>query len=207
MWCDPFLDTAELFLDVLGSEDLADQWDRPSALERMTVGHLAGHTARAVLTLSRYLDVPADGDPVDAVAYILTVSEDDDISSLLNRQVRHRAARESAAGRDQLAEDTLRALTQLRLRLPGVDPTTSIGVLGGIPIRIDEYVKTRLLELVVHMDDLAASLGSDPPPIGDNALRAVSRLLSAVADVKHGQWALIRAFTRRERMLSWPGVF
>ncbi len=207
MWCDPFLDTAEAFVDMLGSEQLAEHWDRPSALDRMRVGHLAGHTARAVLTLSQYLDEPAEGDPVDAVAYILTVSEDDDISSPLHRQIRERAARESEVGRDALAERTMRALTQLRLRLPETDPETLISVLGGMPIRLDEYVRTRLLELVVHMDDLAVSLDTDPPEISDEALESVSTLLSTVADVKHGAWAVIRAFTRRERMLSWPGVF
>ena len=79
--------------------------------------------------------------------------------------------------------------------------------MGGIPIRVDEYVKTRLLELIVHMDDLAASLEIEPPDVSDEALEIVSTLLSTVADVKHGAWAVIRAFTRRERMLSWPGVF
>jgi hypothetical protein len=207
MWCDPFLDTAEVFVDMLDSDQLAESWDHPSVLDRMKVGHLAGHTARAVLTLNSYLDHPVDGDPVDAVAYILTVSEDDDISSPLNRQIRERATRESEPGRDALAERTMRALTQLRLRLPELDPTTVIGVFGEMPIRIDEYVDTRLLELVVHMDDLAASLDHDPPDVSDEALQIVSALLTTVADVKHGPWAVIRAFTRRERMLSWPGVF
>lgn len=104
-------------------------------------------------------------------------------------------------------EKTLRALTRLRLRLPEVDPSRLIAVLDGIPMRIDEYVKTRLLELVVHMDDLAASVDVPLPAVGDEALEIVSTLLSTVADVKHGAWAVIRAFTRRERMLSWPGVF
>ena len=207
MWCDPFLDTAEVFVDMLGSDAVADQWDRPSALDRMTVGHLAGHTSRAVLTLSRYLDQPVEGDPVDAVAYVLTISDDHDITSPLHRQIRERAAAEAEVGRDGVVEETLRALTQLRLHLPETEPSRLIAVLGGIPIRIDEYVKTRLLELVVHMDDLAASLDAPPPDVGDEALEIVSTLLSTVADVKHGAWAVIRAFTRRERMLSWPGVF
>lgn len=207
MWCDPFLDTAEVFLDMLNWDALDELWDRPSALERMTVGHLAGHTSRAVLTFSRYLDQPGEGEPVDAVAYILTVSEDDDITSPLHRQVRQRAAAEAEVGRNGLVEATLRGLTQLRLRLPGTDPGALIAVMGGIPMRTDEYAKTRLLELVVHMDDLAASLEVDPPEVSDDALRTVSTLLSTVADVKHGAWAVIRAFTRRERMLSWPGVF
>jgi len=207
MWCDPFLDTAEVFLDMLGMDALDEHWDRPSALDRMTVGHLAGHTSRAILTLSRYIDQPVEGDPVDAVAYILTVSEDDDIASPVHRGIRKRAAAEADVGREGLIEGTLRALTQLRLRLPETDPSTLIAVMGGIPIRVDEYVKTRLLELIVHMDDLAASLEIEPPDVSDEALEIVSTLLSTVADVKHGAWAVIRAFTRRERMLSWPGVF
>ena len=122
MWCDPFLDTAESVVDLLATEAIRARWDEPSALERMTVGHLAGHTARAVLTVERYLDHPAEGDPVDAVAYLLTVSDDTDLQSPLNKQVRERARTESSDGLDAVIEATMRSLTTLRLTLPEADP-------------------------------------------------------------------------------------
>ena len=207
MWCDPFFETAEAVVDLLGADEVRERWEEPSALDRMTVGQLAGHTARAVLTVERYLDRPAEGDPVDAVAYLLTVSDDTDLQSPINKQVRERAQSESEAGVEALLEATMRALTTLRLRLPVLDPSQLVTVLGGIPIRLDEYLKTRLVEMIVHIDDVCASVELPLPDVGDESLEIVSTLLSTVADVRHGAWTVIRAFTRRERMLSWPGVF
>lgn len=206
MWCDPFLETAEVFIDLLSSDDVLERWDLPSALEGMDVSALAGHTARAVLTLTHYLNQPGTGDPMDAVAYLLTVSDEEDLESRFHEEIRSRAVAEAASGRDALAESAMQALTQLRTRLPATDRRMIVSVLGGMSIRLDEYVSTRLIELVVHLDDLAASLDRQPPQVSDDALAQVSNVLSTAANVKHGAWAVIRAFTRRERVPAWPMV-
>lgn len=51
-----FLTTAEVAEELIGSAEVADRWLHDSALVGYTVGGLAGHLARAVLTVAGYLD-------------------------------------------------------------------------------------------------------------------------------------------------------
>jgi uncharacterized protein (TIGR03083 family) len=46
------------------------------------------------------------------------------------------------------------------------------------PIRRDDYLLTRLMELVVHADDLARALGRDDPPLVPAAVDAVAGALA-----------------------------
>ncbi|MDQ0911533.1 hypothetical protein QFZ22_007518 [Streptomyces canus] len=53
-----FLDTAGVASVLLRSPVLAERWERPSALDRFRVSGLAGHLARAVLNVERWLAEP-----------------------------------------------------------------------------------------------------------------------------------------------------
>jgi hypothetical protein len=69
---------------------------------------------------------------------------------------------------------------------------------------VEDYVATRLVEAVVHGDDLAASLGPEPPPFSDEATAFVAELLWASLRRRAGDAALLRALARSER--AAPGV-
>ena len=93
-----------------------------------------------------------------------------------------------------------RAADELARRLPDEDPARLLTVLGGqITISLDEYLKTRLVELLVHVDDLAVSVGLPDPEFPQEAREAVIDVLLGAARRRHGDLAVIRAFTRRER--------
>jgi hypothetical protein len=62
-----------------------------------------------------------------------------------------------------------------------------------------DFAVTRLMEIVVHSDDLAASVDLPTPQFPDEAVREVLTLLTAVAVEKHGQTALVRALSRPQR--------
>ena len=64
---------------------------------------------------------------------------------------------------------------------------------------LDEYLVTRLLELVVHLDDLAVSLGVDTPAVDAQAVDLVTQCFLGVARIRNGDVAVIRALARRER--------
>ena len=64
---------------------------------------------------------------------------------------------------------------------------------------LDDYLVTRLIELVVHTDDLAVSLDVAAPPIPAAATGLVITTLVEVARIRHGDTAVLRALTRRER--------
>jgi hypothetical protein len=72
-------------------------------------------------------------------------------------------------------------------------------VAGDLVLAIDDYLATRVVELVVHADDLAVSLGVDPPPPPPAAARLAEHVLLDIARHRHGDTALLRALARRER--------
>ena len=66
---------------------------------------------------------------------------------------------------------------------------------------LDEYLTTRLVEIVLHSDDLAASLGRPEPEFEPDATDRVVGCLIEMAARRHSSLAVIRAMTRRERDL------
>ncbi|MGH9038437.1 MAG: hypothetical protein ACRD0O_21990, partial [Acidimicrobiia bacterium] len=68
----------------------------------------------------------------------------------------------------------------------------------------DEFIRTRIVELVVHGDDLAASIGVKAWQPTVDAAGLTIDVLIAVARQIHGDVEVIRALCRRER--STPGV-
>jgi hypothetical protein len=59
-------------------------------------------------------------------------------------------------------------------------------------------LRTRMMEIAVHGDDLACSAGLDAQPPEAAAAVAIE-LLTALAVRKHGAAALLRALSRAER--------
>jgi hypothetical protein len=74
-----------------------------------------------------------------------------------------------------------------------------------LPLR--DCLTTRLLELLVHADDLALSLGVPTPDFDDEAADLVVTLLARFARRRHGTPAMLRAFTRAERAPSSVAAF
>jgi hypothetical protein len=68
-------------------------------------------------------------------------------------------------------------------------------------MRLDDYLETRLVELVVHDDDLATSVDV-PTELPGEALELAIDHLVAVARFRHGDLAVVRALARRERDIS-----
>ena len=203
MICALFLQTAEVVEDALASPRVAERWDDPSALEGYTVAGLAGHLARAVLTVARYLDAPppdATREPVDAAGYLVeALADHDPVTSDLHTRVRQRGAEAAADGPQALVDQVHEARLEVFRRLPGLAPDHRVGVFGGTPMRLDDYLETRLVELVVHLDDLAVSVGGDVERVPAAAFEVVATVLARVAARRVGGLATVRALARRER--------
>lgn len=199
-----FLSVAAAAEELLGSPEVAERWDEPSALEGYSVGGLAGHLARAVLTVQRYLEQPAP-DPeaarTDAAGYLVRVLGDHDpVTSPFHGKVRERGEEEAAGGPAALVERYRAARQELDAHLPEEPTARAVTVLDGVVLPLGEYLETRLVELVVHLDDLAVSLGMDGPPgVSDEAFEAVAVVLSRVAARRVGSLATVRSLARRER--------
>jgi len=64
---------------------------------------------------------------------------------------------------------------------------------------LDDYLPTRIVEIVVHADDLAVSVGAPPVPFPADVVDVVVDVLVRTARVTHGDLAVVRALSRRER--------
>jgi hypothetical protein len=222
-----FLAAARIAVDLLARPELPDRWNEPSILPEFAVGDLAGHLARAILQVETFLDdgSPQTARPITASAYYADLVGVDDLHSLLNVGVRERGREVAQEGHAALLAHTAATLDRLTERLATEPATRQVTVLRGERIlTLDSYLRTRLVELAVHIEDLELSLALHPgthSPDGverdtgaidadatadalfgkvpdDVLLEAIEVLVGAALE-RHGPGAVLRALTRRER--------
>lgn len=196
---DAYLGAALAAVDLLGRRELGEKWNDDSVLPQFTVRGLAGHLARSILQVEWFLDMDAPTDPpISAVQYYAELAGVDRVDSELNVGVRSRGEETAAGGWARLYLDAGNALDRLRDRLASV-PADRMVLAFGRSLPIDEYLKTRLIELTVHVDDLALSVGVPYPVVPEAATTIAIAVLVGVARARSGDLAVLRALTRRER--------
>lgn len=202
-----YLDTAAAVVADLDADEVAAAWDEPSALDRMPVAALAAHAARALSTVRRYVAgaPPPPGSAVlDAPGYVLAVLPGDD-DGATDRAVLARAEQDATAGHAEVVRRARDDLALLRGTLPALDRDHALRVLDGVVILLDEYLATRIVELVVHHDDLAASLpGVTLHALPDEAGAVAVGTLAELARRRTSTTAMVRALARRERAPTPP---
>ncbi|MBW3668826.1 MAG: maleylpyruvate isomerase N-terminal domain-containing protein [Actinobacteria bacterium] len=174
----------------------------PSALGEFSVRGLAGHLVRATTSVEAYLDGPEPEDvPIGpAEYYAAAVGDDIDVlASPLHRSIRERGEELAADGHAALVATLDAALDRLHLRLMDERPDRRLRVFKGLVMTLDDYLVTRMVELLVHIDDLAVSVGLPTPEPSPEAVDDAVRVLVDVARLRHGDVAVLRALTRRER--------
>lgn len=198
---DVYLDAARAVVDVVASAELSAQWDSLSALEGYSVGGLVAHLFRAVTTVDGYLERPAGRAPdVDAAGYIVSALGDaDPVDSALHETIRQRSGDMAAHGPTDLMDAARAALDRVSGRLPAVDTTSVITVLDGMSMSIGEYLRTRVVELCVHADDLEASADDLDLTMPEPAWQVAAAVVARVAEMKLGSRGFAVALTRRER--------
>jgi hypothetical protein len=200
-----FLDTTAVAIRLLSAPEIAARWDQPSALEEFRMRGLVGHLVRATTSVEHYLDQDMraggelNGEPIEAPQYYSIAVEDPNIKSSLHQAIRQRGE-EAAAGAPAATVDRLASCaTRLEERLETEPADRLVSVYRGMVLRLDDYLVTRLIELVVHIDDVAVSAGLPTPEVGPAATDTAIAALVDVARHRHGDLAVIRAMTRRER--------
>jgi Mycothiol maleylpyruvate isomerase N-terminal domain len=199
----PFLDAVGVTRRLLGRPEVAERWAEPSALERMSVGALACHLGSQPVRVAELLPTAAAGDaPVLAsadehyarAAWVTATSLDDPVN---DRSVDDA---EAELGPAVLLDRVDAAVDAVRQFLD----TGTVAEVVAIPwqgwaLRREEFLLTRLVEVVVHTDDLAASVGLPTPVFGEAAFDPVRDLLVRLAVRRHGQSAVVATLARAER--------
>jgi uncharacterized protein (TIGR03083 family) len=200
-----FIDTALAAQTLLFEPALVEKFDGPSALAEFPVRGLAGHLLRAMTSVEGYLDRPEPGAGPDLAVvspadYCAALAEaGNDLDSEFHRAIRRRGLDEASGTPEELALAWSRTAARLGDRLQSESGDRLVQVFGDMVLTLDDYLVTRLVELVVHADDLAASLGVPPAPLPAAATGLVIATLVEVARIRHGDAAVLRALARRER--------
>jgi hypothetical protein len=199
---DAYLHTAGQAVAMLRTPEVAAAWAKPSALAEMSVAALAGHVAYQVFSVEPALESPSPASPAIPLVehYARAAWVGAAVDSEVSTGIREKGAGIASEGPSGLADRAAAALESQRPALGVVGAGHAVFMpQTGWALSLDDFLTTRLLELTVHQDDLAVSVGIETPAFADAAFDPVLVLLTRLAARRHGQVALLRALTRAER--------
>jgi mycothiol maleylpyruvate isomerase-like protein len=208
-----FLEAADTFAGLLELPEVATRWDEASAIESYTVGALVGHVNVAMRPLETALDKPAPSDlkVIRLGRYYagMRIDTPDDAQKAVHGGVRDLSNETGREGPEANAASFHALVERVRKQLAGGQGGRLVDLRPIVPIavRLDDFLRTRVMELVVHADDLAVSVGVDPPQPSQAAATGAIDTLMATARATHGDLPVIRALARRERSTAVFPVF
>ncbi len=202
-----FFEASESVSVLMASTAVGDNWSRPSRVEGFTVGGLCGHLVR---TAARLEDLLVEGRPssdqhVVPIAHLYDVRTTPDraLDDPINRYIVEDGEGRAQAGQDAMVGSFRRLLDDLRIDLEDLHPKTLVGAARApnCAAILQDVLATRVVEIVVHGDDVASSVNAswDPPP---PAIRVALHALVEVARGRSGDLAVLRALARGERAES-----
>ncbi|MFC5665876.1 sterol carrier family protein [Kitasatospora misakiensis] len=158
--------------------DAEELLDRPTRLGEWRVRELIAHLAVQIDWVPAHIDDPLEGrPPLDLLRWVARVGT---VAPLLDEQAREKAAGEFGGDPAAVAAAFREAVARLALvlaRADHTDPARRFEIRLGSMLLTDMWV-TRLVETVVHADDLADALGLADFPHDRQAVAAVTRLLA-----------------------------
>jgi hypothetical protein len=192
-----FLETANIVHAAIADDAVAAAWERPSVLEEQRVSNLCGHLARGTWVVADYLAAGSPAERLDfnsAAEYFSLLS--DRATEEFHRASREREATLVPVGHGELVSILSDRLAGLDEVLRSAAPDRLVAVFSSLVIRLDDYLATRIVEQVVHLDDLARSVGRDPWPTPqcDALVVAVG---AEIGLRRRGPTAMVRALYRQ----------
>ena len=193
------VDAVEAAAELMAMPSVAGKWDEPSALEGMTVGALSAHLVRAAGATIAYLDrTPADRQPDGELLTPITYFHAA-LDSPIHDQIKDVSATEAAIGHEATVAKCRQLVADMKTRLAAEPGDRLVGALGGRMLTLDDFCRTRLIEVLLHLDDLAVSLGEVRPTTDPLGAEIVIEICMGIARHVHGNWNILYALTRAER--------
>ncbi|GAA3825458.1 hypothetical protein GCM10022403_068570 [Streptomyces coacervatus] len=201
---DAFLQAADTVAELLAEPAVAAAWTEPGVLKDFSVHGLAGHMFWQELALPGMLAAPLPQEPVVSLrAYYLekVIWLDAGADAPVSARIRQGGEATAADGHTALHARVREALERLRAEIPSAPTARPVRVpsWGDWSLELDDFLLTRLLELVVHADDLACSVGLPTPEFPERVTAPVVELLARLAVRRHGAVDVVRGLARVER--------
>jgi hypothetical protein len=198
------LSATRLLAGLVAWPELTARWGDESACAGMTVGALTWHL---ISQPQRLVEVLESHDRRDSrLTEPITVSEHyaravwvrEDLEGPSNVGIRERSEQQATVGPQAASLTAQATLARLDAALTAVPPVVVLPWTGAA-MAIEDVIATRLLEIVVHSDDLAASIDVPVPQFPHEVLSPVLTLLTDISVRRHGQDALVRTLSRPQR--------
>lgn len=177
-WARSYLDAAATFAELIARVEPAANWGA-HGLGVWDLRSLVGHTSRALVTVSTYLEQPADAETITSPEqyFAMAAGGSTDAGAIAER------GRQAGLG---LGAHPARVIAELvndvRTKLRTTNPERVIAVMGG-GIRVGNYLPTRTFEIVVHSFDISAATGVEvtfTPTVLADAAALAARAAAAV---------------------------
>jgi uncharacterized protein (TIGR03083 family) len=157
----------------------ASVFDQPSAISGWRVAELTGHLVLVHRGLAAALGRPSADRPLSAEEYVRQYAPNADALDTATREVAAEASGLELV--DRLDEAVDRAAAAL-----SASPLPAVLRGGRGPISVEDLIDTRIIEVVVHSDDLSRSLPEqEPVPLQRAALSRAVRSLAAILAARH----------------------
>lgn len=196
------LATARTVTGLALSPQVREHWSDESSCAGMTVGGLAHHTVRQVELLVRLLPgARTDERPIGLLEHYRRAAwANTGLDDEVNTSIRDTDNERASSGPVELSGHATEQLVALAAALASVEDDEAVRLdWQGWSLSVADFAVTRLMEMLVHGDDLAASVGLETPEFPEEAARRVLSLLTEVAVDRHGQTGLLRALSRPQR--------
>lgn len=206
-----YLVAASSAVALLHDPAVAAAWSKPSALTEFSVGGLSAHLSHQLARVETALG-DADSPQQEPVHLLEHYSMSPWVTAGLDHEsnlgVRRGGEAAAAEGAAALAAGTEALFGRLAAALPA-EPADRVVHLPwtGWSLTLDDFLLTRMMEIVVHSDDLAASVGLPTPELPAEVVDPVVDLLARLAVYRHGPTAVIRALSRAERAPATISAF
>jgi hypothetical protein len=207
-----FVTSARAAAELVTGPEVRDGWDLESSCAGMTNGGLANHLADQVTNTVRLLAAePSELTPIPVVEHYRRASwVQSGLGDEPNTSIRDGSNEQARGGFDALVarvDADLETLPDALAAAAHRSPDAVLVPWQGWALTTHDFLVTRLMEIAVHSDDLAAGLGVPTPLYPDDVVREVLALLGEVAVDRHGQTALVRALSRPERAPAHVSAF
>ncbi len=197
-----FLTAADTVVVLLGRDEVWNKWGEPSALPEWAVGGVAEHLANQIHSTLAALESPDGDGPLVRITdhYANAQWPKEGVHGEVNSAIRATADQTATEGPAELARRTADAREQVARLLATTEAERPIFIAWqGWSLSLNDFLVTRMMEIAVHSDDLAASVGLEAPSLPPEVLEPVLALLTDLSVRRHGQAAVLRSLTRRER--------
>lgn len=197
-WTAALREALGVFGELVLEPSVTAAWSHESDLPGYTVGGLAGHVVTLMVGLERRIE--SGGAPVTTIPYVSWYAPA--LSSGGGHAGLIEAGEEVAArGPAKVAAElqATGARLERRIRTASCDLVIPLASVPGAGVRLDDFLRTRFVEITVHADDIASSVGLPCPGFPPAAWALAAGVVSEAMQVEGSGAAFVLDATRPGR--------